>query len=342
MTDNWEFAVSKATGQFLIIFGDDDGLVTGSLARIFDIIQKTKTELVSWARVEYSWPDGKAEQVPNRMVIPFMATTGVVDSKTYINKVIRYKADYRYLPMFYNSAVDRRLVELLKSKSGRVFNASSPDLYTGYGFAHLLKKYITIGSPLAINGVSSTSNGAAHLNGDESIKAEYWKLMKDSAIKWPADLPGPITPYIGMIEPFMQLAKYIPELNRYISRKEIYKVIVDTLQTASEQEYAHKIKEILDSAKNDHQLYKWLEGYLRKVTPKIIPESSVQGDVATGFDGSHLKLDGSKFGLKNVYDVSVFIGDLLGNLRDADYLKPALPGLYKRVRKAAALVLRGV
>src|SRR5689334_13645205 len=57
MSDHWEFAVSKATGKYIIIFGDDDGLVSGSLNIIDKALQSTQAELVSWARVEYSWPD---------------------------------------------------------------------------------------------------------------------------------------------------------------------------------------------------------------------------------------------------------------------------------------------
>src|SRR5450432_1039111 len=57
MSDNWEFGISKATGEFIIIFGDDDGLVGGALTKIESIIRDTKADLVSWARVEYNWPD---------------------------------------------------------------------------------------------------------------------------------------------------------------------------------------------------------------------------------------------------------------------------------------------
>src|SRR5882724_454367 len=55
MSDNWEFAVSQAGGEFIIIFGDDDGLVSGALKNIHDIVKEAKVDLISWARVEYSW-----------------------------------------------------------------------------------------------------------------------------------------------------------------------------------------------------------------------------------------------------------------------------------------------
>ncbi|MEJ7676470.1 MAG: glycosyltransferase [Segetibacter sp.] len=42
MSDNWEFAISQAIGEYIIIFGDDDGLITNSLEKIYTIIKKQK------------------------------------------------------------------------------------------------------------------------------------------------------------------------------------------------------------------------------------------------------------------------------------------------------------
>jgi glycosyltransferase involved in cell wall biosynthesis len=341
MSDNWEFAVTKAVGEFIIIFGDDDGLVTGALKKIHTIIKGANAPLVSWARVEYSWPDRVPQLYSNLMVIPYMAKTGVVNSDDYIRKVASWRADYRYLPMLYNSAVSRTLINSLIAKTGRVFNSACPDIYTGYAFAHLEKTYITIGYPLSINGVSSKSNGAAHSAGDASGMADYWKTFKASEIKWPRSIPEIGSPYLGVIEPFIQLTKFFPELSKYISRKKIYKTIVDTLESTSKEDLENKLERILESAKNEKDLYQWVSNYIHKAKPRVNTGNLAGYENRIGFDGSHLIVDASKFGLENVYDVSVFIGDLFGNLRDADYLKPAEPGLYKRVRKAAALILRG-
>jgi glycosyltransferase involved in cell wall biosynthesis len=340
MTDNWEFGVSKASGKFLIIFGDDDGLIEGALQQLCDIILQARTQLVSWARVEYSWPGRLPLQYENLMTIPYMAKTGIVQSKSYIQQVIRYKADYRYLPMFYNSAVSRETVDLMRTKAGRVFNATSPDLYTGYAFAHLLGEYLTVGYPLTINGVSATSNGAAHLNDDQAVMADYWRLIKGSQLKWPRVLPEVNTPYIAIVEPFLQLTSVFPQLGRYISRKEIYKVIIDTMESRTGSEWETKLKRIEDAADDDPSLRKWFEGYARKLSPKI-RQGEAEG-AAIGFDGSHLVLDGSKFGVANVYDASIFIRNVLGEIKDKDFCKPAIPGMLKRVRKAAAIVLRGI
>ncbi|HVM87578.1 MAG TPA: glycosyltransferase family 2 protein [Puia sp.] len=342
MSDHWEFALSKVSGQFIIVFGDDDGLVKGALSKIYNIIQETNARLVSWARIEYSWPDRQPLEHANLITIPYNHSTGIVNSKTYIKKILSYKADYRYLPMFYNSAVSKETINLLKQKTGRIFNAASPDIYTGYAFAHLLKNYISIGQPLSINGVSSKSNGAAHLINDESVKKDYWKTFQSSSIKWPTSIPEINNVYLGVIEPFTQLKNYFPELESYISRKEIYKIIIDKLESIDEDDLKKKKEVILKSARNDKKFYHWVEKYIQKKNAKY-PSAVFNGKSnEIGFNGANLVLDASKFGLKNVYDVSIFIADLFGPLKDKNFLKPAELTFTDRAKKAAGILLYGV
>lgn len=341
MSDNWEFAISQAIGEYIIIFGDDDGLITNSLEKIYTIIKKTKAKIVSWARVEYSWPDRLPKQYSNVLVIPFGARTGVINSKRYIKRIITMRDDYRYLPMFYNSAISKSLVKFLKEKTERVINALIPDIYSGYSFAHLEKEYITIGHPLSINGVSAKSNGAAQLNEDAAKKADFINLNNQSSIKWAQSIPDIPTVYLNIIEPFVKLAGFFPELNKYISRKEIYKIAIDNLESVSKDDLEEKIRKILVSAENDRSFYKWIVNYVRKKNLKVSSVLPSGLHTKVGFNGSQLILDGSQFGLENVYDVSIFINNLFGNLKSTDYTKPVHNSLMTRFRKAGGLIFRG-
>ncbi len=342
MSDHYEFAVSRSIGEYIILFGDDDGLTAGALGKMYTIIKETKAKLVSWARVEYSWPDRVQTQLANQMIIPYMGKTGIMRSKSYIKKVITFNADYRYLPMIYNSAVNRSVIESLKSKTGRIFNAISPDIYTGYAFAWLLKEYITVGIPLSINGASSKSIGAAHEANDTSGKADFIALNKASTIKWPDTIPEIYTSYLGIIEPFVQLTKFFPELRNYITRKRIYQILIRKLESTSQKDLDVKISKILDSAKKDKAFYQWLNNYIQKVKPAHVANTIEDLENRVGFDGSHLIMDASKYGLNNVFDVSVFIGNLFGNIKQYNYSDDALPRLKKRIKKAVAIIIWGV
>jgi hypothetical protein len=79
----------------------------------------------------------------------------------------------------------------------------------------------------------------------------------------------------------------------------------------------------------------------KKTTPQISGTLRGYRD-RIGFDGSHLVLDASRFGLQNVYDVSVFINNLCGKGNDNDYTKPAFLPLLRRIKRAAGIIVRGV
>src|SRR4029077_4332680 len=149
--------------------------------------------------VEYSWPGLKYSDESNKITIPIKANTGMVDSRKFIHKIIHGSADYRYLPMMYNSAVSRELVDKLRAKAGKVFNSACPDIYTGYCFAYMLTAYLTIGLPLSINGVSLKSNGLAHAYNDQTQASNhFWESLKKSTVQWPAEIPVFSTSYVGI------------------------------------------------------------------------------------------------------------------------------------------------
>jgi hypothetical protein len=136
------------------------------------------------------------------------------------------------------------------------------------------------------------------------------------------------------------LANFFPELNGYISRKEIYTIVVDRLEGLDENDIHKKTEKILNSAKGDRNLYRWLSNYIRKAKPKIVRENLAGYEDRIGFSGSHLVVDASKMGVENVFDLSVFLRDLFGKVKEQDYEKPVRPSLLKRARKAAGIVFR--
>src|SRR5438552_8881403 len=57
MTDSLEFAVAQATGEYVIIQGDDDGLLRHALPVIDEVLKATATPLLRWECAVYNWPD---------------------------------------------------------------------------------------------------------------------------------------------------------------------------------------------------------------------------------------------------------------------------------------------
>ncbi len=53
MSQNWEFALSHVTGDYVTFVGDDDALLPGALKELSEIIHQTGTHAVTWRAADY-------------------------------------------------------------------------------------------------------------------------------------------------------------------------------------------------------------------------------------------------------------------------------------------------
>ena len=56
MSTNWEFGVSHARGEYVILLGDDDGLLPHALAELDRVTSAHRTKAVQWGAAFYTWP----------------------------------------------------------------------------------------------------------------------------------------------------------------------------------------------------------------------------------------------------------------------------------------------
>ena len=54
MSDNWELGVSEARGEFVLVLGDDDGLMPFALAELDRLLDRLRTPVVRWEASFYS------------------------------------------------------------------------------------------------------------------------------------------------------------------------------------------------------------------------------------------------------------------------------------------------
>ncbi|HJO92994.1 MAG TPA: glycosyltransferase family 2 protein, partial [Victivallales bacterium] len=310
MSDNWELALSKASGRYNIIFGDDDGIMPYALSELFIIINKTGAKLIKWDRIFYNWPTIIVKEVANLTTVPLGSSFRYVDSYKLIRKVIKNKLGYEYLPMFYNSAVHKDLIAKAKKKAGRVFYATQPDIYSGYLFAHLSKKTLIIQKPMTINGGSANSSGSA-INTkkfQERIDA-FNSLYTNSLITFNKSIPQVRSVSGYIIEPFLQLKKIYPEITYNIKRKKIITAIANNLQVLDIEEWNASRNIIASSIKNNKKLNRWFQKYWEKLGIKIIRKYEKSNNPV--LCGETITIDASNFNITNVYEISVFVSSLL-------------------------------
>src|SRR5579862_4238996 len=56
MSANWNLAAENATGEYVIVLGDDDGLMPYALAELARLIRETGVHAVKWLPASYTWP----------------------------------------------------------------------------------------------------------------------------------------------------------------------------------------------------------------------------------------------------------------------------------------------
>ena len=181
MTDNYEFAVAQAKGEYVICIGDDDGLVIDSLDYLYNFIQKYQAKVVKCCTVTYCWK-GSLINNDSTLTHPTSRAATEVNSKSVLQKVFAMEFDYFHLPMMYYGAVHKSVIEKIKSVQGSVFaDAASLDMYSGMCIAWLEEKFYISDYPFTIMGNSAKINGTNHHqrnNKKNDVSNEFVKLGK--------------------------------------------------------------------------------------------------------------------------------------------------------------------
>jgi len=160
MPDSWEFALSKAKGEWILFLCDDDALLPNCLSCLDKVINNNEGVLVyQYLNVQYTYNDG-IESKGNYVEI--FDTNGPVLKRIKSNK--KLKAVFRGIsgdmPKFLNSAVSRVLIDKIREKNGRIFQNWAPDYSVGIQLLAYTDTYIMINKPLMVWGKNIKSYGS--------------------------------------------------------------------------------------------------------------------------------------------------------------------------------------
>ena len=145
MTENYEFALSKAKGKFILCIGDDDGLIVNSLNYVFEFIQKYDAKVIKCPRVGYGWI-GSFWDTNSILAYPLERPVIKIDSRSMLEKVANFELRYSNLPMIYYSFVDRQIIDKVIKEKGSFFqNSASIDMYSGFVIALKTKRILRYG-----------------------------------------------------------------------------------------------------------------------------------------------------------------------------------------------------
>ena len=222
VTDNWNAALARATGDYIIMLGDDDALVPGGLSRLTRLIEAWRHPEAIYAQAhQYAYPG----------VIPGHANPFV---QTGYNAFLEgVQKDFELAPAialdmvrsamgFYilygfnmqHFVISRRLVERLKPK-GPFFQSPYPDYYAANAVLLTARPLVVTPEPVALIGISPKSFGYYYFNAREEEGVAFLQNGVDSDIA--ASLLNEFVPGSNMNDSWLcamqTLARNFSEMN---------------------------------------------------------------------------------------------------------------------------------
>jgi len=161
MRENWEHALSHATGEFTTIIGDDDAIVPGAFEIADNLVGQYGPEILTWRPVTYYWPSYFDPNLAGRAIYRYDIEIGNVrfSSKYTLRWLYKFKWHYSDMPMIYNSFISSKLINRIRTRWGRYFFMESPDVTSGAMNAFHSDDFVWSNFPLSITGLSKHSTG---------------------------------------------------------------------------------------------------------------------------------------------------------------------------------------
>ena len=165
MCDNWDFALKHVEGDYVIIIGDDDGVMPGAIDKLQKFIESESSPIYFWRTHEYFWPINDVPPLISYVARPSKPFEMNLKKKAKFS--IRW-GGWRYgtLPLLYHAAVSRDILDRIREKTGRVFHSTNPDVFMAFALPVFSDKAINIGSSITVNGRSAKSNGGSFIAKD--------------------------------------------------------------------------------------------------------------------------------------------------------------------------------
>jgi len=181
MVGSWNFAISKAIGDYVLFLGSDDAIHSHGLYFLNKIISTTGEKIVCWLPNSYSWPDNIVQCSKNTLSLKRKNTNTIINAREYIKKTVSELMYNGIFPSIYIKAVVHKdLIKDLVNRTGFVFDSIGPDVYFGFAISAIIEHYTVIGTPICLIGHSGTSGYSSAMYGSKpnSINSIIDEFMK--------------------------------------------------------------------------------------------------------------------------------------------------------------------
>ena len=170
VTENWNNALDRSTGDFVLMLGDDDGLLPGYFSTMRAVLERfPKPDFVYTGALFYAYPGvmpdrpaGFLRRDENRVFEerePFWLDRerAVGVTKGYLNFEMPVASNMQF------SLISRGSIDRLKAK-GPVFQSPYPDFYATPALFLTSSRILICPDPMVVIGITPKSYGYFHFN----------------------------------------------------------------------------------------------------------------------------------------------------------------------------------
>ena len=265
MTDNWNRAFARATGEYLCGIGDDDAV----LPSIYDVTLLAKSRQIQAVTQTkftiYLWPGFTPQPFDGTLSLDdnysgkYTVVTDLDKRVTNYSKLTN-PMSYINLPQAYHCIFSRKLKEELEALTGSFLQSTSLDIYTAIAFNKFIKSYLEADFAFTIRGSSMNSNTQRLFSGRSK---EHFSEYKN--IEFPVFLPKTVGLNVTAVESFVKACKNTQqkELINNIDLPVLYAQIA--LENKEDFKISEdKLKEYVASADERKRFYKHYYGTIRQ------------------------------------------------------------------------------
>ena len=181
VTDNWNAALERSVGGYVVMLGDDDGLMPGYVSRIRALVERfAEPEVIYQGAWLYAYPGVDPAEASGYLqpygYAEFMrGATGpfILDPATrrrMVGAAMEFRVRYGFNMQF--STVKRALVERL-APQGPFYQSAFPDYYATNVAFLTAREVVVEPRPLVAIGVTPKSYGFFHMNDREEAGKEF-------------------------------------------------------------------------------------------------------------------------------------------------------------------------
>ncbi|MCF6245788.1 MAG: glycosyltransferase family 2 protein [Desulfobacula sp.] len=190
VTDNWNNALDKCTGDYVIMLGDDDCLMKGYFSTLKRFIRTFESpDFIYTNAFLYAYPDvmpgvqdGFLRTYSRRKIYqsesePFLLKKN--QAMGFVKDALNFKVTFDFNMQF--SLVSRRLIMEMKHY-GPFYQSPYPDYYATNAMMLKAKRILVVPLPLVTIGISPKSFGFYYFNDAENDGNEFLNNLPDKSI----------------------------------------------------------------------------------------------------------------------------------------------------------------